>query len=379
MLLYFSIIFFLYYLFVLTLLYGWDWSNVRKKGQTHGDSDLFISVVVAVRNEAKNITTLLQSFESQSFPKERFEVIVVDDGSEDDTEAIILQFISTCTINLRLASIDENIRRCSTPKKAALSTGISRARGSIIATTDGDCWMGKDWLNSLKSAFQDSKIMFVSGPVAIRQNSHLFSRIQTLEFSSLIGSGAALIQLNYPLMCNGANLAFRKEAFNTVSGYDGVAQHASGDDVFLMQKIHAKYSGSIAFVKDAKAIVFTNPAQSIRELLMQRRRWASKWNTSRLPLSWTLPVFLFIHYVSFLVLLMLSALKPGLIWYTALFILIKFIIDFLFLKKVMKFCNLHMGIGVFLASEIVYPLYALIIGVVVHFGSWTWKERKHKK
>jgi cellulose synthase/poly-beta-1,6-N-acetylglucosamine synthase-like glycosyltransferase len=378
MLVYFSIIFFSYYLFVLVLLYGWSKSGFQKISEASGNSGLFISVVIAVRNEAKNITTLLQSLESQTFPKERFEVIVVDDGSEDDTAAIIEQFISICTINLKLVSIDENIRRRSTHKKAALATGIARARGSIIATTDGDCWMCSDWLHSLAIGFQDPKTMFVSGPVAIRQGSNLFSRIQTLEFSSLIGSGAALIRLNYPLMCNGANLAFRKDAFEAVGGYDGVAHHASGDDVFLMQKIHAKYLGSVAFVKDVEAIVFTHPAQTLRELLMQRRRWASKWNTSGLPLSWTLPVFLFVHYLSFLVMLMLPALKPELIWHTALFILTKCIIDFLFLKKVMKFCNLQMGIGVFLASEMVYPVYALIIGVMVHFGSWTWKDRKHK-
>jgi biofilm PGA synthesis N-glycosyltransferase PgaC len=378
MLVYFSIIFFCYYFLVLVLLHGWSKRGIHKVRQASASSPLFISVVIAVRNEAKNISRLMSALEAQSFPKEHFEVIVIDDKSDDDTAEIIRKFKLTTTMNLQLASIDNNIRGCSTPKKAALSTGIARARGSIIATTDGDCWMGHDWLKALESGFQHPKTMFVSGPVAIRQGGNLFSRTQTLEFSSLMGSGAALIQLNYPLMCNGANLAFRKDAFEAVGGYDGVAQHASGDDVFLMQKIHAKYSRSIAFVKDVAAIVFTNPARTLRELLMQRRRWASKWNTSALPLSWTLPVFLFVHYLSFLAALALPAIIPGLVWYAALFILIKFIIDFLFLKKVMKFCNLQMRTGVFLASEMVYPIYALIIGVMVHFGSWTWKGRKHK-
>jgi cellulose synthase/poly-beta-1,6-N-acetylglucosamine synthase-like glycosyltransferase len=378
MLIYFSIIFSIYYIFTLALLYGWSRSFTHKNGQALGDSDLFISVIVAVRNESENIIRLLSALESQCFPKKYFEVIVVDDGSEDDTIEVIQNFKNTCTINLQLAGIDAERLQCTTPKKAALTAGIAKAQGSIIVTTDGDCWMGKYWLNSLVSGFQDPKTMFVSGPVAIEQGSNLFSRIQSLEFSSLIGSGGALIRLNYPLMCNGANLAFRKEAFEAVGGYDGVSQHASGDDVFLMQKIHANYLGGVAFVKDSKAIVFTRPALTIRELMMQRRRWAAKWNTYSLKLSWILPVFLFVLYLSFLLLVVLPVVRPKLLSMSVFFIAVKFILDFFFLKNVMKFCNLRMGYMVFLITELIYPLYALLIGTIVHFGKWTWKGRKHK-
>lgn len=245
--------------------------------------------------------------------------------------------------------------------------------------TDGDCWIGERWLSSLTNPFLYPKTMFVSGPVALKENRSLLSKIQSIELSSLIGSGAAMIGLGYPLMCNGANLAFRKSAFKYVDGYAGNEDMPSGDDVFLMQKIHRSFPDSIVFQKDQDAVVNTFPQPSISSLIHQRKRWASKWNDYLLPFSWALPIFLVIHYVSFIAGFFVLFINPQFVWSILTLISVKIFLDYLILKKVMFFCNLRFRFWIFLLTEFLYPFYALLIGISVHFGGYEWKGRRHKK
>jgi biofilm PGA synthesis N-glycosyltransferase PgaC len=374
MLVYFLINFAIYYIFILFIIYGWE--KIKAPFEYEILDELsFISVVIAVRNEERNISRLLNRLAKQSFPKGQFEIIIVDDNSEDKTVEEIQKFTIHEQLNIKLLKNDIGANQSKTPKKAALRKGIEASKGDIIVMTDGDCWFGEDWLKSITSAFNNKGTMFVSGPVALKGNNSLLSEIQSLEFSSLIGSGAALIGLNYPLMCNGANLAFRKKVFYEVKGYE---DNTSGDDVFLMQKIHTLFKKSIVFQKDHRSVVYTFPQASVSELIQQRKRWASKWNKYLLPLSWALPVFLFMHYVSFLAAIIAMILAPQFLWEISLLIFFKIILDYIILKKAMVLCKLRLNFWIFLLSEFLYPFYALSIGILVHFGNYRWKGRLHK-
>ena len=377
MLLYFFIIFSIYYIFVLLIFYGWK--NISKLYANNDSTDFpFASVIIAVRNEEKNIPTLMNCLSNQSYPKNSFEVILVDDYSEDDTVKVIKNAISNGLENVHILKTNFNSELNISPKKSALIAGIDSSKGEIIVMTDGDCWFGEDWLNSVLSAFGNPKTMFVSGPVALKGNRSLLSKIQTIEFSSLMATGGALIGLNYPLMCNGANLAFRKKAFYEVNGYKGYEDNSSGDDVFLMQKIHDLYKNSIAFQKDQRAIVYSFPQPTVTELVNQRKRWASKWNNYLPLLSWSLPVFLFIHYLSFLAAIAIIFIIPKFLLEISALILLKFFLDYIILRKAMVFCKLKFEFWLFLLSGFLYPFYALFIGISVHFGNYQWKGRSHK-
>jgi len=378
MLLFFLIIFLIYYLSVLVLLYGWNNIPCRKDHQDSKTKAYFISIVVSVRNEAKNIHNLLASLESQTYPQELYEVIFIDDQSEDSTSEIIEHFKAKNQLSIVLIKNNRDKHTDGSPKKAALTKGVSMAQGDIILTTDGDCWMQEHWLHSMVRAFDKKSTEFVSGPVVIVPGKELLSKIQSLEFASLIGSGAAMIRLNYPLMCNGANLAFRKSAFIEVGGYEGKDHHASGDDVFLMHKIYKGFPQSIIFNKSKKAIVYTGPEENFKNLITQRRRWASKWKSYQLTNSWIIPVFLFVHYLAFLALIVVMFIHSSMIFPGILLISLKIITDYIFLKKVLNFCNLQMQLTVFLLSSLLYPIYTLTIGILVQFGKWSWKGRKYK-
>jgi cellulose synthase/poly-beta-1,6-N-acetylglucosamine synthase-like glycosyltransferase len=379
MLIYFYLIFFLYYVFVCVLRAGWEKEDMSSSGPAKEISDHFVSIVVAVRNEEKNILKLLRSIESQSYPSASFELIIVDDHSADRTVAIVGEFARSGRLGIRLMSNDHNQALVRSPKKHALNIGITAARGDIIMTTDGDCWPGKDWVRSMISPFENEKTMFISGPVAMKENGNFFSRVQSLEFSSLIGSGGALIRLGYPLMCNGANLAFRKRAFLEVGGYEGIDQAASGDDVYLMQKIHHRFRNGITFRKVWEALVFTHPSDTLGGLIHQRRRWASKWNSNLLALGWVIPVFLFVHYLSFAALGTFAVMKQSFLLHGMALIMLKFVFDYVFLRKLMIFSKFRLRLWVFLLSEILYPIYAIVIGILAHFGNWKWKDRKFNR
>ena len=122
----------------------------------------------------------------------------------------------------------------------------------------------------------DKETAFVSGPVEFESDGSLFHELQKLEFSSLILVGAGLIGIGKPIICNAANLGFRKSVFNEVGGYEDNLNLSSGDDEFLMQKIarETNYKVKFCFEKEAKS--FTKPNNSISEFYQQRKRWASK-------------------------------------------------------------------------------------------------------
>ncbi len=162
-------------------------------------------------------------------------------------------------------------------KKSALAFGLENATGELIVQTDGDCHVQPDWLKLLESTYQTQGSKFISGPVCLTAGKSVFEKMQVVEFASLIGSGAASIGIQKPTMCNGANLAYEKAAFYEVNGFAGNEGIASGDDEFLMHKIHQLYPGKVSFLKAPAATVFTSAKSSFQDFFAQRVRWASKW------------------------------------------------------------------------------------------------------
>src|SRR5688572_18109496 len=202
------LLFFIYLTFVAVLTLGWHKSVKRHVNADHDEKPL-VSIVIPVRNEQAGIGHLLKDIRTQSY--QNFEVIVVNDNSRDNTAAIVLNFSSQDPRFTLLASRGEG-------KKVALTTGINASRGEIIVTTDGDCRVKMDWLKAMQKYFQAHGTKMVFGAVRL-EGSSFFSALQSHEFLSLVGTGAATIWYGFPSMCNGANLAFRKATFFEVDGY----------------------------------------------------------------------------------------------------------------------------------------------------------------
>ena len=327
----------------------------------------FVSVVVAVRNEEGTVSNLIESLVRQTYPKDTFEIILVDDHSTDKTPEIISQLIKQYP-TLKITKISSQ----HIGKKRAITQGVEVAKGEIILTTDADCVTPSGWIEGMINSFKENT-QLVLGVVKIKTNQTFFSKLQALEFSSVLGSGIALMGWGRAVMCNAASLAFRKSAFQEVQGYEGNFEIPSGDDEFLMRKIDKQYPGGIAVVSQKNCVVETIPLNSLTDFVQQRLRWAGKWKANDSIFARALAVFILGVQISWLILIGTAVLQDSVKLY--LLILLKICIEFSFLFLISNYLKQRFQILAFIVLQIIYPFYVIYIGILSQFGTYTWKGR----
>jgi cellulose synthase/poly-beta-1,6-N-acetylglucosamine synthase-like glycosyltransferase len=340
-----------------------------------------LSVVVVVRNEQQNIGRLLEDIEKQTYPASHTEVWIVDDHSADATALIVANFKEKASYILHLlplADFLESPLQEGNYKKKGIELAVSKATGELIICTDGDCRVGKDWLQAIAGYYMQQKPQLISGPVTFYEEKSFFEKLQTVEFASLIGSGASLLSSGIPAMCNGANLAFTKKAFMEVGGYANTAGTATGDDVFLLHKIHQAYPGRAVFLQNRQATVYTKAQQDIGAFVQQRKRWASKWNLYTDRRVSSLAVFIFMSNFSVLLALLLLLTGNCTLRMFLIQIAIKFSAEFVFLTTVLAFFKKLNFIKFIAPLQAVYFLYVSFFGLITHKKGYSWKERKLK-
>ena len=228
----FTIIFSAYFLCMLVLVYGFRKVPIFTSEMTQAKTRF--SVIIPFRNEAENLPKLLKTIENLNYPSAFFEVIFINDASEDASEAIILKTIKNSRFSIKLL---QNNRISNSPKKDAISEAIKNSNFEWIVTTDADCELPKSWLKTLDAFIQKNNPMMVCGPVIYESNGSFIENFQQLDGLSLQAVTIGSFGLQNPLLCNGANLAYNKEAFLKVNGFSGNDHLASGDDIFLMEKM----------------------------------------------------------------------------------------------------------------------------------------------
>lgn len=256
-----------YSLLILSALTGWVRTPVTGRGQ-EGRKE-HVSVIIPARNEELNIGVLLADLRLQTYPEELFEVIVVNDGSDDDTASVAEQagLRNSKLIHLQNAK----------GKKASIDFGISNASGSVMLTTDADCRVPATWLESMVAALQEPNTKMVLGPVVLSKPKGFLRGFQSLENLGLMLFTCGFAKWGAPFLANGANLAYRKIDYQNAGGYEGNLHVSSGDDLFLMEQFKATFGNkSIAFAKARQAVIRTKPTDDWQSLLHQRLRWLSK-------------------------------------------------------------------------------------------------------
>lgn len=353
-----------YYLLVLKFIFGW--SRLKPEHTSINDpAKIPLSCVVAFRNEQANLTKLIEGLKHQQ--NITFEAIIIDDHSTDGSWALA----EYLTADLPHFSLIKNIGE---GKKSALASGVAASRFDNIAFTDADCLHSPNWLNKLAKSFIASRADLLVGPVRLTKSHNFFEYFQTLDFLSLVTSGAGAIGASNPIMCNGANLAVSKKVWLQAQS-SLKAKWASGDDIFLLQycKAHKK---KIAFVKSHDAIVQTYPEKELKAFLRQRARWASK--STGYSDSFTI-------VVACLVLLtntMLLSLPLAFIVDTNMGLglgglsVIKIALDYLLIKRGAVFFNIKLNMLRFLAVACIYPFYIVVTVVWATLGEITWKNRE---
>lgn len=332
-----------------------------------------ISVVIAVRNEQENISRLVKNLKDQDYDKKMYNVIIVDDHSDDNSWGLLCkEKLNWPELVLLSMSNDEH------GKKQAILKAVSFSNSEIILTSDADCYFSSNWITTMTSCFADKNINLVSGPVSFNIESTFLSKIQTLEFLSLIASGAGAIGINRPILCNGANLAYRRDVFLEVNNYSE-NNISSGDDVFLLHMVKKFYPKSIVFLKKYEAIVFTKAATSVKSFINQRIRWASKsFSYKDLNIIVT-SLLVFIVNLVLVSLLILSLYNYMFMYVFLLVFLIKYLVDILFLIPVLKFFKRLDLIKWIFPLQIAYSFYITLIVIISNFIPFNWKGRLQKK
>lgn len=339
-------------------------------------ADTFISVVIPVRNEIKNVSSLIRCLENQNYSFDNYEVIFIDDNSEDGTFEQLLDYSKNSDVKIRVYKLEEKAADLS-HKKAAITYALKKVKGEIVLLTDGDVQLGPNWIKSYAMAFSSTDTKLMSGPV-VMDSSGFIDDVQSLEFSSLIGTGAAAIYYNKPVLCNGANMAFRKDAFLEVNGYEGYEKIISGDDEFLMYKVSKRYPKKVSFLKSNQTTVRIQPQSGFREFYHQRRRWSGKWKKHANPFTKLLAIFIFTVQLSFLLLFISGILKLVSPYTVILLLTIKLLLEFIYFKQMYLFFMKRLKVIPFILSSLVYPVYAVTFGILSNMGGYEWKGRHFK-
>lgn len=348
--------------FVLIMIFeaGWNRSYaLEPKGVDTPDT--FVSVIVPCHNEEENIKLLISYIAQQSH--QNFELIIVDDHSSDRTKLFARRAIAPFH-NMKM------IEAKGFGKKNALREGIDASVADLIVTIDGDCFPTFHWLEAIVSFQQKLPSDLLFGPVKMVDSDNFFTRVQSLEFISLIASGAGAAGARMPVFCNGANMAFTRKTWNK-SRNELNDNYLSGDDVFLLHSVK-KRNGIIHFIKSEAALVSTQPAQSLKEFIHQRVRWASKAKGYTDFPTISIALIVLLTALTQISLLVAGIFEVKFLIAAAWFFIFKFLLDFMFLSRVKNFFHLNTILAESLFLSVLYPAYIVTAG----FSGLVFKQKK---
>jgi glycosyltransferase involved in cell wall biosynthesis len=363
-----------YVVFILQLYIGFG--KVTSFERTDEKPKTTFSIIVPFRNEEKNLPKLLKSISNLNYPKELFELILIDDFSTDQSERICIKW--RMENGLIETTLLENLRISYSPKKDALTKAIPIVKNEWIITTDADCIVTKNWLLTLDNFIQKNDTEMVVGAVVYKTKNNWFHHFQQLDLLSLQGTTIGSFGMGKPFMCNGANFAYTKNFFNKLGGFGGINAIASGDDVMLLQKALQTNPEKVHYLKNSENIVKTKPENDLFKLFMQRVRWASK--TTSYKNTYAKVVAVVVLAMNALLVAGCGLQVTGLLkWETLLIVFsIKYFVDFILIYK----SNLYLRKGKFLipiASSLFYPIFSSLVGIYSLFGNFTWKDRTFSK
>jgi cellulose synthase/poly-beta-1,6-N-acetylglucosamine synthase-like glycosyltransferase len=356
---YFILLFF--FLLILIMLYI---LKCRDKKTGYSETP-FVSILLAARNEEKNINDCLTALASLNYPPECLEVLVGNDQSEDDTEALIALFIKDHS-NFKLINIRSRLGQAR--GKANVLAHLAReAKGEFYFITDADIMVPENWIREMLSYYKPG-IGTISGFSLIKDQSML-SVFQNLEWIFAFGMVKVSSEVNVPVSAVGNNMLISKEAYWSTGGYENIPFSVTEDFELFRQTL--KKGWKYKNLSNQAVLSFSKAMESFAKILSQRKRWM--YGAVQLP--WPMVLFLLVQslFLPFILTTLVFYPLAGLcIW--ALKILLQNLFNFIFLRSIKQ----NTGILIY---AIPYEIYSGILSVclLVYFfiPGVKWKGRKY--
>lgn len=364
--------FIMYLLTVCRLIVGF--TKITSQTVTYSPPAKAFSIIIPFRNEAENLPLLLESIRKIKYPKDMFEIILIDDASEDNSAAVIYSW--RMTHGQFETTLLDAVKITGSPKKDAIARAVPIAKHEWIITTDADCTFHENWLLTYNEfILNHHTVEMIAGAVAYRDTKWFLGLFQKIDFLSLQGATIGSFGLGKAFMCNGANFAYTKKLYDELKGFHGNSKIATGDDVFLLQKAISRCPIKVAYLKSKENIVTTKPVESWWALFNQRARWASKTVSYEHSFGELTALVILFGNLSIVVLAALTACG----YFPPMLLLItfsaKFIIDLVLLLQSNKF--LYNGRFIFpILSSLLYPFFSVAVALYSVIGKYEWKGRK---
>jgi len=360
-----------YGLFILAIY----WGLRRLRSVSPREWRPFVSVIVPARNEERTLLDCLESLAGQSYPLAAYEVIIVDDDSQDRTKELARRFVEEHG-NFRLISLAaRNVDR--SPKKLAIAAAVESCRGEIILTTDADSIVPKQWIEKLIGYF-DHDVGAVASWLQVRPNAKLLSKLESLDAFSLVLVAAGAMGLGKPFLANGANFGYRKQVYEQLNGFAGIDHYASGDDDLFLLKIRRQSNWRVVFVPEPETGVWTQAKNSYRDFLSQRIRWASKGSLYPLPLTLLQSGF-YLFFLAIALGLPFCLFFAYPVWPIVFALALKLCCDYLLIRYGSRLIRRELKVGHFLLAEAFQICYLLVVGILGQVGSFQWKGRLYTR
>ncbi|MEM6804866.1 MAG: glycosyltransferase, partial [Bacteroidota bacterium] len=241
-----------------------------KEGNPINSSQLpGVSVLIAARNEAQNLTKYLPTILKQDYPK--FELIVVLDRCTDDSKQALIK-LKKIYPHLIFIEIEETAKNWS-GKKWALHQAIAAANFEYLALTDADCWVEKNWLKHIGEHFCKEKTELILGRGLYEREAGLLNQFIRYETLYTCFQYMGFTKAFMPYMGVGRNIAYKKSFFVQNGGFSKIAHRLSGDDDLLVNSFAKKRNTSCMI--EAKTASYSNPEASFASWINQKKRHLS--------------------------------------------------------------------------------------------------------
>ncbi len=362
-----------YCFFIVWLLTGYK--NITLQSENIVKNNYFISIIIAARNESENIPELIKSLINQSYPNDKYEIIIVNDRSKDSSSRL-LKDLSSFYMNLSYINITNTPENWA-PKKWAIYNGILKAKGEIIIQTDADCLLGNNWVKSMVSGFTDSSIGFISSLTPLKGNKvNLFNDLFLMDSLAQDLFSGYVMDKGLTLSCNARSIAFKKDDFIKVKGYKNISHIISGDDDLLLHKIIHYIGCKAKFILNEDSVVYSKPPLNFNEFINQRLRYASKgifYYKSKFISNELKLILPFLYIINLIACINILKFCISGSWAYLFLLLLKIIPDYFLLNPIYGLLKVNWNWISFIFLSIIHPFYILTFGIISPFNKYEWK------